>query len=358
MAKGKAKARRTEQPVIGKGDEVFVGLDVHKKTIHAAVWLNGALMNHWVMPAIYEQVVASLERLRPGLRQVVYEAGPTGYGLARALCDAGLSVHVVAPSKTPRPSGDGAKSDRLDCVTLAEYAAKGLLKYVAIPTVEQEADRQMVRLRSQVVGKRRRVKHQIRSFLLQHSLAEPPGLEHWTLAGVQALRSMPLSLSLRFVLDTLLEELDQTGVRLRRIDTELRRLAQSQRHAEDVRLLRTHPGVGEVVAMEFVTEVFQPERFHNTKELGCYVGLAPRIRQSGQTRHDGPTIKAGRGRLRSLLVEASWVWMVRDPHARSIYGRLVHNTGSSQKAIVGLARRMAGNLWTMLRRQESYRVSA
>jgi len=81
MTKGKTRARRAEKPVIGKGDEVFVGLDVHKKTIHAAVWMNGALRDHWVMPAIYEQVVATLEPLRPGLREVVYEAGPTGYGL-------------------------------------------------------------------------------------------------------------------------------------------------------------------------------------------------------------------------------------------------------------------------------------
>jgi transposase len=337
---------------------VFVGLDVHKKTIHAAVWMNGALMDHWVMPAIYEQVVASIEPLRPGLREVVYEAGPTGYGLARALCRARLPVHVAAPSKTPRPSGDGAKSDRLDCTTLAEYAAKGLLKHVAIPTVEQEADRQVVRLRNQVVCKRRRIKHQIRSFLLQHSLAEPSGLEHWTRAGVQALRVMPLSLNLRFVLDMLLEELDQVGARLRRIEAELQRLAQSQRHAKEVQILQTHPGVGKVVAMEFATEVFQPERFHNTKELGCYVGLAPRIRQSGQTRRDGPTIKAGRERLRSLLVEASWSWIGHDAHAKAVYYRLMRNTGSSQKAIVGMARRMAGNLWTMLRRQEVYRVSA
>ena len=102
------------------GDVVYVGLDVHKKSIHAAVQVNGRIERHWVMPADYAAVVAKLVPLRAGVKRVVYEAGPTGFGLARALAAAGLPIDVIAPSKTPQPADQSVKSDRLDCFQLCE----------------------------------------------------------------------------------------------------------------------------------------------------------------------------------------------------------------------------------------------
>ena len=106
--------------------------------------------------------------------------------------------------------------------------------------------------------------------------------------------------------------------------------------------------------MTFLTEVYQPGRFVEPEELSCYVGLAPRVSQSGERRREGALIKAGRGTLRALLVEASWQWVGKDDFARAHYRRLTRNTGNSQKAIVGMARRMAVNLWCMAVRGEDY----
>jgi transposase len=120
-AKGSRKSLK-----VGRSDVVHVGLDVHKRSIHVAVWLNGRVVRHWVMPADPDQVVAHLGPLRAALVRVVYEAGPTGYRLARRLRSAGLPVQVVAPSKTPQRADRSAKSDRLDGVQLAAYSAGGL----------------------------------------------------------------------------------------------------------------------------------------------------------------------------------------------------------------------------------------
>ena len=107
--------------------------------------------------------------------------------------------------------------------------------------------------------------------------------------------------------------------------------------------------------MTFLTEVYRPERFTRQGQLAKYVGLAPLIRQSGNTRREGALIKAGREHLRSLLVEAAWVWVRREAPAVEVYRRLVHNTGSPQKAIIGMARRLAIRFWIMLPRREDYR---
>ena len=104
-----------------KDDEVYVGIDVHKKSYAVAVWLNDAPAIDFVMPADNQKVLTMLDKLRIALKQVVYEAGPTGYSLARLLGDAKLPIRVIAPSKTPRQSARESKTDKLDCRKLAQY---------------------------------------------------------------------------------------------------------------------------------------------------------------------------------------------------------------------------------------------
>jgi len=336
----------------------FVGLDVHKKTIHAAVWAAERIAISWVMPANVAKVVAMLTRYRDKIAQVVYEAGPTGYGLARALRQAGLVVEVVAPGRSPRPATQRNKADRLDAEQLAQYAAKGLLVAVAVPTETEEADRQLMRLREQLVNKRRRVKQQIKSFLLQHGVAEPYGLARWSRAAVAALRALALGSTLRLCLDVLLDQLGELEAHVRRIEGALRELAATARHAEAAAIARTHPGVGPVVAMSYLLEVHRGGRFDTPRQVASYIGLAPRVRQSGQMRRDGPILRTGRASVRALLVEAAWRWRMHDPRARRLFARLVANTGSVKKAIVALARRLAVNLWAMLTRREAYRPAA
>lgn len=338
-------------------DQVYVGLDVHKNSIHAAVRINGKLGKTCVMPTDNAAVIKALRPLTSGLKSIVYEAGPTGYRLARALKKIKWPISVVAPGKTPRESNSGSKSDRLDCRKLAEYSEKNLLRTLAIPTEQEEADRQLTRLRDHLKKKEKRIKQQIKSFLLQYGHKEPTGLTHWSHYAVAKLAELELLPELRFVLDIFLEELHTLQDQLERTERRIKELAAVVRFAEKEARLETHPGVGWRTAMKYLTEVYQPERFNETTEVASYVGLAPLVRQSGETRKEGPLIKAGQGPLRCILVQASWKWVRQDPHAAQVYRRLLSNTGCPQKAIIGMARRMASNLWCMLTRGEDYRYA-
>ena len=358
MSKRTGKASESKSLVVTAEDLVYVGLDVHKKSVHAAWRLNGREVDTWVMAADVAAVVRSLSRFKPGLKRIVYEAGPTGYGLARALRKAGLPTEVVAPGKTPQPANRDSKSDRIDCRKLAEFAEKGLLKAVGVPTEEEEADRQTLRLRDQLTKKRRRVMQQIKSLLLQHGIPEPPGLKNWTKAGIAALSELELRPQIRLSLDCLVEELVHLTTLLERAKRAMGKLSRQAHHREQHRRVRTHPAVGPTLAMAWLTEVYQPERFQNAKALTKYVGLAPRVSQTGETRREGPLMKTGQGTLRALLVQAAWRWVAQDERAAAVFERIVGNTGKRQKAIVAMARRMAVNLWCMLVRGEDYRRSA
>ena len=358
---GKRNSKRNgSQWTPAAGERVHIGLDVHKKSIHVAVWslLQERIVAQWVTPAKYGRLVEQLEPLRAAIVRIVYEAGPTGYSLARLLAAAKLAVAVIAASKTPQVADRLAKSDGLDCRQLAEFSAKGLLRRVAIPSEQQEADRQVPRARDSWTSKRRRVQQQIKSFLLQHGLAEPEGLANWSAKGIAGLGQLVLVPELRFVLDLLVEELRQLNEQLVRIRRELVRLSKTDRHGPTVAALTSHPGVGLTVAMAFSTELHQARQFTDAAQVGQYVGLAPRVSQSGATRRDGPISRSGRGPLRALLVQSAWVWIRWDKAARKVFDRLVGNTGSAQKAIVGMARRLAIRLWRMMVTGEVYRATS
>jgi transposase len=255
--------RTPTQPLrLEPGEAVHVGVDVHKASYSVALYSDArGVLTAWVQPARPELLLERLRPFREAIARVVYEAGPTGFALARRLRAEGYQAQVIAPSKLLAPVGPEAKSDRLDCRRLAQLSAKGLLHRVRVPTEQEEADRQVLRLREQLVGKTRAVQAQIKSFLLQHGIAEPAGLGHWTKASVVALRGLPLLPELRFCLDLLLDELAHAQEQVRRVTVRLRELAELERHREATKVLCSVPGVGVITAAAFRLELPEPQRF-------------------------------------------------------------------------------------------------
>ena len=336
-------------------DEVYVGIDVHKKNCHIAIRLNGALALTFVAPSDNIAIARMMCKLNPAVKKIVYEAGPTGFSLARALEKASLPVAGIAPSKTPRPSAQQAKSDGIDCRKLAEFAEKDLLVEVAVPDSRQESDRQVVRLHNQLRDKRKRIKNQIKSFLLQHNIPEPDGLDDWTKRSVIQLRNIELCPQLRFTMDVMLDELNYVQTQVKRVELELKNIYSKERHSKQIEVLQSHPGVGPITARQFRAEVFNPARFDKATQLTRYLGLCPHVSQSGQKRIDGRLMKAGQVKLRADLVEASWVWIRIDPAAKKVFLRLLANTSEPNKAITAMARRLAIHLWKMLCDEQLYR---
>ena len=334
-----------KENILTAQDEIYVGIDVHKDQYLVAIWHNARIGCIYSMSSDNNKLLRDLRCIRNSLKNIVYEAGPTGYGLVRLLRSAGLPAEVVAASKTPRSADSTAKTDRLDCKQLAEYTAKGLLTFVTIPTEQQEADRQVVRLRDQLISKRKRIMQQIKGFLLQHSIAWPGHC--WGKAVVGKLREMDLAGELRFTLDQYLDEYEFLSGKIAQTNSMLGRIFGSSRHSAAIEIFKSHPGVGNIAAWQFRAEMFDITRFKQPNQISKYIGLCPSISQSGKTCRQGPITKTGRRQLRAILVQAAWAWYRRDPHARQIYNRLLHNTGNGKKAIVGLAKRIAIHLWRM-----------
>ena len=338
-------------------DELFIGIDTHKHTYHIAFHLNDSPTLDFVMPSDPHQLAEKLKPFRCAIKEIAYEAGPNGYSLARTLQKHHLPVSIAATSKTPRPAAKEDKTDRLDSKKLACYLSKGLLKPVTIPSVQQEADRQLCRMRHRQRKNGARVKNQIKSFLLHYGLAEPPGLKHWSAKSINALRTLRLAKPLRLSLDALLSDLDYHTTRLTSIERLLEETIASTPTGQRIELLQTHPGVGSVTAYHFVTELFHYNRFKTSCQVVKYIGLAPMIHQSGLKSTSGSINRDGKAALRCTLIQAAWRWVAVDVKAKQHFWRICHsNGGIKQKAITAVARKLAVHLWTMLIKDEPYRA--
>ena len=331
--------------------KVSIGLDVHKNSIHAAIFRDGAALADWRASANYNALADQLLPLLPFTKVVAYEAGPTGFSLARILQARGFHVIVCAPAHTPRATARQNKSDKLDAVKLAQFASFGMLKAVTIPTEQEEQDRLVLRHRNALVDKLRRVKQQIKAEFLFTGAGE---VESWGKKELDRLAGLPCSEAQRFALDSLLRELSMLEDEIRKTDARIERIM-NERHAKAKAILQSHPGVGPVTAATFALELFRPKRFRNGRAVARFLGLAPGKNQSGETDRPQPLLKTGQARLRAQLIEAAWRWIRLDPAARSVYGRIAaKKKGNAKKAIAAMARRLAVRLWTMWTRGEMH----
>lgn len=336
------------------GAVFHVGIDVHKNSYHVAFWGDTGQSSTFVCSAAPEEVLKHFHRFNRKIIQIAYECGPTGFELARVLKEAGFNVVVVAPSRVPRPVTAGAKTDRLDCMRLAQYSAHGMLKSVAVPSREQEAQRSLIRRRHDLADAIRTVKQRIRSHLLYLSVTEPAGLDHWSDKAIQSLLKLPLLPWAKDTLKSLVRELVFLKNERQRIEKQIRCACSHARHGNIFECLQTTPGVGPITAATFQLELFDPGRFKTGDQVSSYVGLAPMVRQSGESKGRSTLRPVGQKRLRSLLVEAAWCWCRKDEQAGAKYRRLLGKTSMPQKAIVAVARDLAVMLWRLSIEQRSY----
>jgi len=333
----------------------WMGIDVHKNSYHIALRRDDENVFTWSAPALPQNIIEMIVDSQVHITGVCYESGPTGFTLARTLKNAGIPVVVGAPSKIPRSISRGSKTDRLDCIKLACFASKGLIRPIAVPTETEESERSILRRRNQLVDEIRRCKQRIKSMFLYHGFDIPESTTNWRNGCLDELRSIELPSGMRMTLLSHVRELEYLNEELNTVMKQLRDIGRRPEHRKAVDSLKSVPGVGDVVATTFLLELFNPQRFGRAEEVASYLGLAPTVHHSGEKTPRGYLVPVGQTRLRSLLVEAAWIWRSKDEYARLQYNKLMSRTGIPQKAITALARRLSIILWRLSIEQRAYR---
>ena len=289
---------------------LFVGLDVHKDSISVAFAAGGEPTPPHFLGQIGTRqcdIDKLLRRLKSRSRTLVfaYEAGPCGYVLYRYLTTKGLECRVVAPSLLPKRPGDRVKNDRRDAVELARLLRSGDLDAVYVPTVEDEAIRDLARAREDTLRTLKAAKLRLKSFLLRLGL-HYLGRANWNDAHRRYLaRVVCPTPAQQIVFQESIRAVDEQVDRLARLEAELREQVASWRLAPLVTSIQALRGVQDTVAITVVAELGDLTRFDNPRQLAAFVGLTPSEYSSGATRRQGGITKAGNGHARRVLVEGA-----------------------------------------------------
>lgn len=334
----------------------FVGLDVAKDEIVVGVADVGREPARYYgkIPHTIEAARKLVHRLGgPEGLMVCYEAGPTGYGLYRALTEMGVQCVVVAPSLTPGKPGDRVKTDRRDALRLAQLLRAGELTPVWVPSESDKALRDLTRAREDAKQDLLRARHRLSKFLLRHGLVVPAGVRSWSAKHRKWLDSLKFELpALRITFQEYLHAIDEIHV---------------------IQALQALRGVAEVTATTLVAEIGQFSRFRSPSQLMAMAGLVPSEYSSGARRRQGAITKTGNAHVRRVMVEAAWHYRhpaalkgaLRkrqeglDPTVQAIacrkYSRLLFKGKSGAVAATAVARELLSFVWAIACQVESGR---
>ena len=291
--------------------KVYAGLDVHKESIAIAQAAPGRGPARLVGEIGHDvnRLVKRLQALgQPEEVHVVYEAGPTGYDLQRKLQTLGYPCEIIAPSLIPRRAGDRVKTDRRDCLRLAELSRAGELKAIWIPDPADEAIRELSRAREDAVNARTRARHPLRGFLLRHDLRYP-GKTPWTKTFGRWLGTLSFeAVGSQIAFTEYCLAVQASDARVEGLSLSLLQAIQGWRFESVVRALCALRGIDVVSAVGLVAEIGDIARFDHPRKLMGYLGLVPSEHSSGERVSRGPITKSGNAHARRLLTEAAWCY--------------------------------------------------
>ncbi len=338
---------------------IYVGIDVHKKSWTVSIYLEEFEYKTFTQPPEPGILKRYLNRHFPqGNYYAAYEAGFSGFWIYDGLNATGIKCIVVHSADIPTTDLERRrKNDPRDARKIARSLRAGELKPIYVPPKWAREDRGLIRLRESIVKDGTRIKNRIKALLHFHGIkSEHIQDRRWSGVFIRWLESLKLSNDQGTeTLKSNIRQLSDNRTELTRITKEIRRLSTTERYKKPVSLLISIPGIGLLSSMTWLTELVDIDRFKSIDYLSSYVGLVPSTHSSGETDQVGCLEKRGNKKLRTLLVENSWVVIRKDPgmfRAYTTYCNRMHGN----KAIIRIARKLLKRIRFVLIHETQYEV--
>ena len=333
---------------------VFLGIDVHKRTYSVVAVSEGEVVKKWRTTALPEGLVTQLKRFFSGAQlYTVYEAGFSGFVLHRVLEKAGITNLVVNPGSIEVAVHNRVKTDKRDALKMAILLEVGRLKGIRIPTEKEEQQRFLTRTRQQLIEDRTAIKNKIRMKCHQIGLIDPEDKREMSYKLVSEMLVLAPSKEFALVVKAYLNVWKSVDAEIKIIEKQLKLKAELD---PKEKIYRSVPGVGILSARILADELGDFSQFKNERQLFSYTGLTPSEHSSGDKIRKGHITRQGNQRVRRALNQVAWRAIKKDPELQEFFERLYPKTGK-KKAIVAVSRKLIGRIRAALKKNKPYQIN-
>jgi transposase len=353
--------RSTDTSRINPRDfDLFVGMDVDKRSISVAVWDWDSVVYEKKFPYDGTAILTRLQRKFRGANMAfTYETGPTGFGLYDTLTGLGQQCLLVPSHAIPERALERNKTNRIDANKLAENLRGGQLFSIRVPSTPYRKLRRLCHLLEAVVKRCVQSMNRIKSLFLFEGIPFPEG-PSWTKACIEQLRTSDEYNSVRFEVNMYLGQLEAARNEKSEVESEIRRYIESVPELlEYAGYLMSFKGISWTIASALLSRIGDPSQLKNCRELGCFLGLTPWENSTGEGQDRSNVTGMGNHRVRSLLIEASWIAIQYDQELRDFYNhiRSRHPEDRAKKvAIVAVARKLTMRIYAVLKERRNYEI--
>lgn len=349
--------RDRHQSIDFSGQDLFIGLDVHKKKWSVVIYTKHLEVKRFTQPSNPRLLADYLHRHFPHARyHTAYEAGFSGFWIHKELVSYGINNIIINPADVPTTDKEKEqKRDESDSRKIGQSLRAGRLKGIYIPLEDQLCHRHLMRTRNRLVRDISRYKNRIKSLLNFHGIELPESLEkgNWTKASLTWLsKESKKDSQWALSLELLLEELQHLILIRQKSDKKILELATTV-YEKEIKLIRSIPGMGILGAMIILTEIGDIKRFKRLDDLCSYVGLIPNVYASGAKEYTGGLTKRSNKYIQPVLIECAWKAMKKDPLLLLSYNELLKRMKGS-KAIIRIARKLLSRIRYVLTTEQQY----
>lgn len=335
------------------GKDIFVGIDVHKKTYSVVARADKDVIKKWTTVASPQRFTEQLLNYFEGATiHTAYEASFSAFVLHRELARQGIDSIVVHVPSIEVALNDRVKTDKRDAHKLASLSESGRLKGIRIPSEDEEHRRILTRTRGQLVADRTAVQNKLRMKFHQLGLIASNDARKMSHTLVQQL--LAHSPSSEFTL-----AVEAYWTLWRSLDEQIAKLEAALKHqAEDdpnEQTYRSAPGIGKISARVLSNELGDISQFQNERQLFSFTGLTPSEYSTGERVRRGHITGQGNSRVRAILVEIAWRAIKQDKALAACFERLYPRTGK-KRAIVAVARKLIGRIRAAFRQGGIYHL--
>jgi transposase len=340
------------------GKTIYVGIDVHKKDWQVGQFHGGLVLgNHRITGSSQELIDFLKKRYSGATLKCVYESCAWGFNLQRQLTAAGIACIVVHAGDVPGSDKEKKnKTDKVDAVRLARHHAAGLLEAIHVPDEELQKERNLMRFRKKLIGDLNRSKNRLKSLLKFQGIEIPANMDNpnWSRNFITWIEEQAAKDTLlRDTVELMLEEVKMQRQLLLKTEKKLRQLMSSKKYETKTKLLMGIPGIGRTTSTLFLLEVGDIRRFKGFDALNNFVGFYPGSNSTGEKDIDTGISKRKHNQLRSMLVEAAWQAIRKDPALLDAYQQLTKKMKGNE-AIIRIARKLLRRMRAVLISGQEY----